>query len=227
MKIGILQAGHTPDDLIHKLGDYDVLYPNLLAGYGFEFQAYPVVDGVFPDSVTDCDGWLISGSRYGAYEDHPWIPKLEQLVREIYADGRPLIGVCFGHQIIAQALGGKVEKFSGGWSVGYTEYDFDGHKVPLNAWHQDQVTKVPEDAEVIARTDFCENAALVYGDKIWSIQPHPEFTAEFLDGLMKGRGKGIVPDEIMAEATTKLDRPTASADIAAQMAAFFKKERSR
>ena len=227
MKIGILQAGHTPDDLIHKLGDYDVLYPNLLEGFGFEFQAYPVVDGVFPDSATDCDGWLISGSRYGAYEDHPWIPKLEQLVRDIYADGRPLIGVCFGHQIIAQALGGKVEKFSGGWSVGYTEYDFDGHTVPLNAWHQDQVTKLPEGAEVIARTDFCENAALVYGDKIWSIQPHPEFTAEFLDGLMKGRGKGIVPDEIMAEATTKLDRPTASADIAEQMAAFFKKERSR
>jgi len=226
MKIGILQAGHTPDDLAPTLGDYDTLYSTLLDGHGFTFEAYPVVDMEFPEAITDCDGWLISGSRHGAYEDHPWIPRLEQIIRDIYADGRPLIGVCFGHQIIAQALGGKVEKFGGGWSVGYTEYDFDGQKIPLNAWHQDQVTERPADARVIASTDFCENAALVYDDKIWSIQPHPEFSAAFLDGLMKGRGKGVVPDEIMADASEKLDKPTASADIADQMAAFFKKERA-
>ena len=100
MKIGILQAGHTPDDLARTLGDYDTLYSDLLAGYGFSFQAYCVVDMEFPDSITECDGWFISGSRYGAYEDHPWIPPLEQFIRDIYADGRPLVGVCFGHQII-------------------------------------------------------------------------------------------------------------------------------
>jgi GMP synthase-like glutamine amidotransferase len=225
MKIGILQAGHTPDDLARTLGDYDTLYPDLLAGYGFSFQAYCVVDMEFPASITECDGWFISGSRYGAYEDHPWIPPLEQFIRDIYADGRPLVGVCFGHQIIAQALGGTVEKYKDGWSVGHTEYDFDGQIIPLNAWHQDQVIERPIDAKVIASTDFCRNAGLVYGDKVWSVQPHPEFTAEFVDGLIKGRGKGLVPDEILVDANAKLDKPTDSADIAARMAAFFKKER--
>jgi GMP synthase-like glutamine amidotransferase len=225
MKIGILQAGHTPDDLARTLGDYDTLYPDLLAGYGFSFQAYCVVDMEFPDSITESDGWFISGSRYGAYEDHPWIPPLEQFIRDIYADGRPLVGVCFGHQIIAQALGGTVEKYKDGWSVGYTEYDFDGQIIPLNAWHQDQVIERPDDAKVIASTDFCRNAGLVYGDKVWSVQPHPEFTAEFVDGLIKGRGKGLVPGDILVDASAKLDKPTDSADIAARMAEFFKKER--
>lgn len=225
MKIGILQAGHTPDDLARTLGDYDTLYPDLLAGYGFTFEAYCVVDMEFPASITECDGWFISGSRFGAYEDHPWIAPLEQFIRDIYADGRPLVGVCFGHQIIAQALGGTVEKYDGGWSVGFTEYDFEGQVIPLNAWHQDQVVKVPADAKVIASTDFCKNAGFVYGDKVWSVQPHPEFTAEFVEGLIKGRGKGVVPDKILADASAKLGKPTDSADIAARMAAFFKKER--
>ncbi|MEP2029133.1 MAG: type 1 glutamine amidotransferase [Paracoccaceae bacterium] len=225
MKIGILQAGHTPDDLVRTLGDYDSLYPDLLAGYGFSFEAYCVVDMEFPKSIAECDGWLISGSRYGAYEDHTWIPLLEDFIRQIYADGRPLVGVCFGHQIIAQALGGKVEKYKGGWSVGHTEYIFDGEIIPLNAWHQDQVTKRPTDAKVIASTDFCENAAFVYGDKVWSLQPHPEFSAAFVDGLINGRGQGVVPEPILAEATAKLTEPLANAAIADRMAAFFRQER--
>lgn len=226
MKIGILQAGHTPDDLAPTLGDYDTLYPNLLVRHGFTYQAYCVVDMEFPASITECDGWLISGSRYGAYEDHPWIPLLEDFVRAIYADGRPLVGVCFGHQIIAQALGGKVEKYPGGWSVGHTEYDFDGQIIPLNAWHQDQVTERPKDAKVIASTDFCKNAGFVYGDKVWSVQPHPEFTADFVDGLINGRGQGVVPDEVLADATNKLGKPLANAEIADRIAEFFKKERA-
>lgn len=226
MKIGILQTGRAPDDLLGKLGDYNTLFERLLDGNGFEFTTFAVVDMVFPQAVSDCDGWLITGSRYGAYEDHPWIAPLEQFIRDIHDDGRPLVGICFGHQIIAQALGGKVEKYSGGWSAGYTEYDFDGQIIPLNAWHQDQVVEKPAAAKVIASTDFCKNAALVYGDRIWTVQPHPEFDAAFVDGLLKGRGKGIVPDEILEAASKKLERPTNSSEIAARIAAFFKKART-
>ena len=97
----------------------------------------------FPADARDADGWLISGSRHGAYEDLPFIAPLETFIREVFSAKIPLIGICFGHQIIAQALGGTVEKFAGGWSVGATEYQLDGEQVMLNAWHHDQVTSLP------------------------------------------------------------------------------------
>ena len=114
MKIGILITGHTPDELKPDVGTYGDMFQRLLDGNGFTFDVYPVVDGVFPTGVDAADGWLITGSKHGAYEAHDWIPPLEQFIRDTYGDGRPMIGVCFGHQIIAQALGGKVEKFDGG-----------------------------------------------------------------------------------------------------------------
>ena len=97
------------------------------------------MDGELPDSAADADGWLLTGSRHGAYEDLPWIPPLEDFIREIHAGGRPMVGICFGHQIIAKALGGKVEKYDGGWAVlGHQDYTFsDGVNMRLNAWHQE------------------------------------------------------------------------------------------
>ncbi|MCX8225380.1 MAG: type 1 glutamine amidotransferase [Sulfitobacter sp.] len=225
MKIGILQTGHSPDNMKEQLGDYGEMFTKLLGGHDFEFQIWSVVDGDFPDSAVDADGWLITGSKFGAYEDHGWIPPLEQLILAIRDTGRPLVGVCFGHQIIAKTLGGKVEKFDGGWSVGRTEYTVNGAPMALNAWHQDQVTALPQGAQVVGSSDFCANAALLYDNQIWTIQPHPEFNAEFIDGLIRTRGKGVVPDDKLADAAKLLDDPTNNADIAAYIADFFKKER--
>ncbi len=226
MKIGILQTGHSPENMKQAMGDYGEMFTKLLDGHDFDFQIWSVVDGEFPDAVTDADGWLITGSRHGAYEELDWIPPLEDLVRDIHDAKRPLIGVCFGHQIIAQAMGGKVEKFAGGWSVGRTEYDIDGETLALNAWHQDQVVDLPDNARVVGSSDFCENAVLMYDDHIWTIQPHPEFGHDFIDGLIRTRGKGVVPDAQLAAASTMLDAPVDNADIAEKMAAFFKKERA-
>lgn len=226
MKIGILQTGHSPDMLKDEFGDYDELFPALLDGNGFEFETFAVVDGMFPDGTADADGWLITGSRHGAYEDLPWIPKLEQLIRDIHDSGQPIVGVCFGHQIIAQAFGGRVEKFSGGWSVGRTEYDFDGKKVWLNAWHQDQVVKAPASADVVGHNVFCRNAMLSYGDTIWTVQAHPEFSNDFVTGLMRTRGKGLVPDDLMEQAANRRTAPDDNANIAHYMAEFLKKARA-
>ncbi len=224
MKIGILQTGHAPDEVLDTIGDYDAMFHRLLGGHGFEFETFNVVDMEFPDGPDVCDGWLITGSRHGAYEDLPFIPPLEDMIRAVHGADRPMVGVCFGHQIIAQAMGGKVVKFDGGWRVGRTEYDLHGQPVALNAWHQDQVVEVPDGAEVIASNEFCENAALVYGDRIWTIQPHPEFGAEMVEALATFRGPGVVPDDQLEAARAALPDPVANATIAARMAAFLKRE---
>ncbi|MBS0123236.1 type 1 glutamine amidotransferase [Thetidibacter halocola] len=225
MKIGILQAGHLPDAMIERTGDYDTLFSNLLGRHGFELQFWPVVDGVFPDSAEEADGWLITGSRHGAYDDLPWIPRLEDFIRAIVAADKPLVGVCFGHQVIAQALGGKVEKFGGGWSVGPTEYDFNGAPLRMNAWHQDQVVEKPEGAEVVGESDFCRYAALLYPGKIYTVQAHPEFTDEVAGLLIETRGRGVVPDDRLTNALAALGTPLDSAGISDQFARFFRERR--
>jgi GMP synthase-like glutamine amidotransferase len=222
MKIGILQTGYAPDALRPAHGDYPDLFQRLLAGHGFTFQVWRVVDMEFPSGPADADGWLITGSRHGAYEDHAFIPPLEDLIRAISAADVPLVGVCFGHQIIAQALGGKVEKYRGGWSVGRTEYDWGGAPVALNAWHQDQVVERPPGATVCASNEFCENAALVYGQRIFTVQAHPEFDNPFVGDMIEKRGRGLVPDPLLDAAKQRVDEPIDNQALADQIASFFK-----
>ena len=222
MRIGILQTGHAPDALIGEMGDYSDMFERLLGGRDFDFTTYDVVDGQFPPSAEAQEGWIVTGSRHGAYEDHDWIPPLEKLIVEIADTGHPMIGVCFGHQIIAQALGGKVEKFRGGWSVGRQEYDFGDETLALNAWHQDQVVDLPVGATVIASNDFCQNAALVIGKSILTIQPHPEFDRAMTQGLIEHRSDAV-PPELVEAATRSLALPTDNEALADRMAAFLKK----
>ncbi|MFZ5963374.1 type 1 glutamine amidotransferase [Thalassococcus sp. BH17M4-6] len=222
MKIGILQTGLAPAELAARTGEYPEMFADLLKGHGFEFEAWAVVNGDFPPGAEAAEGWLITGSRHGAYEDLPWIPPLEALIRDIVAAERPLVGVCFGHQIIAQALGGRVEKFARGWSIGPTAYDLDGRTVTLNAWHQDQVTALPPGAKVIGHSDFCANAALLYPGRAISVQPHPEYDDAFIQGLIDHRGRGVVPDDQLAQAEAALGAPLDRAEIGQRFAHFFK-----
>ncbi len=221
MKIGILAAGHIVPDMARITGDYPGMYKRMLAPFGFAFAEWFVVDDDFPGSVTACDGWLITGSRHGVYDGFSWIARLEDFVRDSIAAKVPVVGICFGHQLIAQAMGGRVEKFAGGWRNGLTAYDFGGDAMELNAWHQDQVLEAPANAQVIASAPGCAVAGLAY-DNALSVQPHPEFTEVEMRALVEVRGPGIVPDDVLAKAAKTLDAPNDNAKMAGRIAQFFK-----
>lgn len=223
MRIGILKTGQSPEVIRAEYGDYDDLFERLLAGRGFTFDRYHVEAMEFPASANAADGWLITGSRHGVYEDHPFIPRLEEFIREVHAKAVPIVGICFGHQIIAQALGGRVEKHPAGWAVGPQDYDFDGDPVTLNAWHQDQVVVPPDGAEVVGRNSFCANAALVYGDRAFTVQAHPEFDDDFIDRLMEYRG-GVVPPALLDVARARRGYADPS-PIVDRIEAFFRQPR--
>ena len=222
MLIGILQCGHFPTAPGHPKKTYTDLYSGFLAGHCLTFETYSVVDMEFPENIRAAEGWLVTGSKHGAYEDHEFIPPLEDFIRDAYANAVPIVGICFGHQVIAQALGGVVQKFEGGWSTGRTEYDFDGEMLALNAWHQDQVVTVPADAQVIASTPFCANAGLAYKGRALSIQPHPEFGKDEVDLLLEARAPGVVPPELIDRAAGEQGKPLANQDMGNRIAAFFK-----
>ncbi len=227
MKIGILQTGHSPEGLFADFGTYGDMFARMLDGHGFNFQVWNVVDGIFPEDTTDADGWLITGSKHGAYEAHDWIPPLEEFLHKAYEQAIPIVGICFGHQILAQALGGKVVKSDGGWSVGAIKYDTvnSDQDVTLYAWHQDQVVERPADANVLGSSPFCENAMLVYGDKALTIQAHPEFSSAFIKGLAEQRGRGVVPDEILEQAVKTLDDEVSQDWAIDKVVRFFKQPR--
>lgn len=225
MKIGILLTGHPPEELSAD-GRYDAVFQRLLGEDTFDYAAFAVVDGAFPGGIDECDGWLITGSKHGAYEDHPWIPPLEAFIRECYAAARPMIGVCFGHQIIAQAMGGTVQKWDKGWSVGRNTYTVEGREMAMNAWHQDQVVTLPDTATRIGSSTFCENAVLLYGDRMLTVQPHPEFDDTFIEGLLTHRAPGVVEPDRITAAADALGQPSARLDFGQRMVEFFTKERA-
>lgn len=197
MHIAILLAGHTNKAMPKQFHDYHDMFTSLFAslamGKNFYYTTLAVVDGVFPDQLHDYDGYLISGSAFGVYDDAPFIPQLMRLIQQIYRAKKPLVGVCFGHQIIAHALGGHAKKWPHGWSIGTKEISLidppdwigdDDKSINLIHVHQDQVINLPVGARLIGSTSHCKNAAYVIDDKVFAFQGHPEFNVPYTDALL-------------------------------------------
>ena len=225
MRIGILECGPTLPDLAARHGRYPDIFARLLAGPGRSFASWAVHEMAFPDSPNAADSWLLTGSRHGAYDDLPFIPPLERFIRATQAAGRPMVGICFGHQIMAQAMGGHVEKFAGGWGFGRQVYDIAGlGDVALSAIHQDQVTRAPDGTTVIGRNDFCTIAALRYGDWGLSLQPHPEFDPPVMRDYLDLRvAAGDADPTLIAQARAGLDQPHDCTRVAAWLGDFLHK----
>lgn len=212
--VGILETGLPPEELAGQYGSYPTMFRDLLhrADQKIECRFYSILAGEYPQSTQECDAWLITGSKFGVYEDHPWIEPVSEFIRSVYDTKTPMIGICFGHQIMAQALGGQVEKSDKGWGLGVTRYnttlqpdwmgDYAASSFAIQAFHQDQVVKKPATARVLAQTDFCPYAGLVYGEQALSFQGHPEFLADYAKALFLSR-RGTVLNEQEADLAIK------------------------
>ena len=214
MKLGILKTDTVRPEWVPRFGEYPDMFAALLGSLdpAIEFVTYDVESGVFPENPDEVDAYLITGSKSSVYDDKDWIRKLEGFVRELHAREKKMAGICFGHQLIARALGGAAEKSPKGWGVGLHTHQFTRSA----AWHdqgdadfdilvshQDQVTQVPEGTVVLAGSEFCENAVCQIGEHILTFQGHPEFVPEYSREIMEFR-REMIGEEIYCNGVASL-----------------------
>jgi len=207
-RIAILECGLPPAALRGGHPSYPQMFRNLLEpfGDGFDARTVSVVNGETPGDPQDADAVLLTGSRYGVHDELPWLEPVKSFIRAAMDAGRPVVGICFGHQIMAEALGGWVERSERGWGLGLHGYRLglggEERAIRMPAFHQDQVVAPPPGATVVAASDFCPYAGLRYGGLGLSFQFHPEFSADYLADLIRDRAPevlhGVDLDAVMA-----------------------------
>ncbi|WP_316859640.1 gamma-glutamyl-gamma-aminobutyrate hydrolase family protein [uncultured Cohaesibacter sp.] len=238
MKIGILVAGPLPDELIKQFGTFDDMFKALLAKQDpkLDFASYQVFEQQFPENEYECDGWIVTGSLHSAYEQLDWMLRLEELIRKAIENDRPIIGICFGHQIMATAMGGRVEKApSGKWGAAVHNYalvidpkerpewmDGTADHFSLQASHQDQVTRLPDGACLLGGNDFCPNGFIAYGTSGMSMQLHPELSSGIITTMLHKRRGEQMSEEDADFAISHANDPVDADMVGQWMVNFFR-----
>jgi len=231
VRLGILKADAVLPHLATRFGEYPDMFQRVLsaADPSLTYETYDVEHGSLPASLDDCDGWLITGSRRSVYEQVPWIERLGELTRQLVAQRRKLVAVCFGHQMVAHVLGGKTARAAHGWTVGVQEHridapfpwDPDAKTVRMIHTHQDQVMVLPAGGERVGGNALVPNGLYRIGDHVMSFQGHPEFDPDYARALYDGR-RAILGEQTYGDAVESLVRPDDAAAISRAVAAFLR-----
>jgi len=226
--IAILETGKPPEALKDSFDDYPARFRALL-GEGVPTRRFDVQACELPSDPAAFRGAIVTGSSAGVYEDLPWIAPLLEWLQS--ARGRTrLVGICFGHQAMAQAFGGRVAKSDKGWGIGLHRYDVVAREpwmfpratsIAIPVSHQDQVLSVPPDARIIAASDFTPHAGLAFGDDAMSFQCHPEFQPDYAAALIESRRGHRFADDLADAAIASLRRPNDRAVLTAWIRAFL------
>ena len=202
LQICILETDILRPELVDQYQGYGRMFEQLFARQPIaaEFTVYNVMEGRYPPDSEHYDAYLVTGSKADSFGSDPWIETLKTYLLERYAHGDKLLGICFGHQLLALLLGGKAERAEQGWGVGTHRYRLAHQpawmtpvleELTLLISHQDQVTKLPENATLLASSDFCPIAAYCIDDQVLCFQGHPEFIHDYSKELLEIRQQHI------------------------------------
>jgi GMP synthase-like glutamine amidotransferase len=189
MKLCILDNDKLDPEMAPVFGSYAAMTERLLREAGFEgdVDVFHPYTGHYPERWDDYGAVLLTGSRADAFSDAPWVVALREQVTQLLARRHKLVGICFGHQLIALCLGAPVGRAPQGWCMGRMTYQWQGASLPLLASHQDQVLALPPGATLMAEHPQCPVAAYRVEDRVWCVQPHPEFVPDYSRFLLNKR----------------------------------------
>lgn len=215
LRLGLLVCDHVSPEFTGVAGGYPDMFRRLFARHeAIELIPYDLTSGQFPTTPGECDAWITTGSRRSVYDGEPWIEQLAGLVRAMASSDRPYVGVCFGHQMIAHALGGRVERAAAGWGVGIKEVVVPdppqwlgvGSFRVLNS-HSDQITDLPPGTRVLGGNDHCPVSLITLGETMLGIQGHPEFQPALVAALLRARRGRLIPAEVSDAGLSSLAIP--------------------